>query len=83
MSFDGILQKVEIFYRTDDLLRRQNVDRRFKAKVWSWLTRRPDVLVGKKNEWRHLTFDQVLALERPVKEDEPAAESLEQVAEAR
>ena len=82
MSFDGILQKVEIFYRTDDLLRRQNVDRRFKAKVWSWLTRRPDVLVGKKNEWRHLTFDQVLALERPVKEDEPAAESPEQVAEA-
>lgn len=74
MSFAGILQKVDIFYRSDDLLRRQNVDRRFQAKVWSWLTRRPDVLVGKKNEWRHLTFDQVLALDRPVKADEPAAE---------
>lgn len=37
---------------------KQNIDRRFKAKVWSWLAKNPEVSVGWKNEWNHLTLDE-------------------------
>lgn len=37
----------------------QNVDRRFQEKVWSWLTRHPEVSVGKDKEGNHLTLADV------------------------
>lgn len=35
------------------------VDRRFQAKLWSWLTRHAEVSVGKDREANHLSFEEV------------------------
>ena len=37
----------------------QTVDRRFQEKVWSWLTRHPEVSVGKNKEGNHLSLTDV------------------------
>ena len=37
--------------------RTQTVDRRFQAKVWSWLTKNPEVSVGQNREGNHLSLD--------------------------
>ncbi|KAA8648196.1 putative TFIIIC transcription initiation factor complex subunits Tfc3 [Aspergillus tanneri] len=39
--------------------RKHTVDRRFQEKVWSWLTRNPEVSVGKNREGNHLTLADV------------------------
>lgn len=57
-----VLQAIEAFYRPaqDQPQRtRQNVDQRFKSKVWSWLTRNPEVSVGNDKEFNHLTLDEL------------------------
>lgn len=41
----------------------QNIDRRFKVKVWSWLTTNPEVSVGQHKEWNHLTLDEAEQLD--------------------
>lgn len=41
----------------------QNIDHRFKAKVWSWLTTNPEVSVGQHNEWNHLTWNEAEKLD--------------------
>ena len=35
---------------------RQNIDRRFQEKVWSWLTRHPEVSVGQEKEGNQLSL---------------------------
>ncbi|KAK2745430.1 hypothetical protein FQN57_003773 [Myotisia sp. PD_48] len=39
--------------------RAPNIDRCFKSKVWTWLTRHPEVFVGKDREGNSLTLDEV------------------------
>ncbi|KAJ5166011.1 hypothetical protein N7492_006307 [Penicillium capsulatum] len=66
-ALSEVLQAVEDFYRPspeDETARRQTVDHRFKAKVWLWLTRHPEVSVGNDSEWNHLSLDDVLKLNR-------------------
>ncbi|KAI5303179.1 hypothetical protein KEM56_007825, partial [Ascosphaera pollenicola] len=40
---------------------RQTVDRPFQEKVWTWLTRNPEVSVGKDREGNHLSLTEVEA----------------------
>lgn len=47
--------------RPGDVARRPNLDRRFKSKVWSWLTRHPEVSVGKNREGNDLDLDEMEA----------------------
>ncbi|KAJ5488695.1 hypothetical protein N7539_003585 [Penicillium diatomitis] len=52
---------VEEFYKSTsrDLdARTQNVDRRFKAKVWSWLMRHTEVFVKPDGDWECITLDE-------------------------
>ena len=61
------LKAIEFFYNgsTDKGSQRQQVvDRRFKAKVWSWLTRNPEVSVGANSEWNHLSLDEAEEFDR-------------------
>lgn len=61
-----VLQATETFYQNASQganQRRQTVDRRFKAKVWIWLTHHPEVSVGQENEFQGLTLDDVEKLE--------------------
>ncbi|KAJ5611025.1 hypothetical protein N7510_007744 [Penicillium lagena] len=72
-----VLQAIDTFYGNlaqDATQRKQSVDRRFQAKVWSWLTRNPEVSVGKDNEWNHLNLDDVEQLGKSVPEPSSAAE---------
>lgn len=39
--------------------RRAATDRKFKQKVWTWLTRNPEVFVGKNREGNRLSLDEV------------------------
>ncbi|KGO74859.1 B-block binding subunit of TFIIIC [Penicillium italicum] len=41
----------------------QNIDHRFKAKVWSWLTTNPEVSIGQHNKWNHLTLNEAEKLD--------------------
>lgn len=62
-----VLRAIEVFYRSSpqqETARRQTVDRHFKAKVWQWLTRNPEVSVGTDKEWNHLSLDDVEKLNR-------------------
>lgn len=62
-----VLRAIEFFYSNsseDGSQRQQTVDHRFKAKVWSWLTRNPEVSVGTNSEWNHLTLDDAEQLDR-------------------
>jgi len=61
-----ILRYVETFYgdaaREADALNlsvsRRPVDRAFREKVWTWLTRHPDVYVGRNREGNQLTLEE-------------------------
>ncbi|KAI9039617.1 putative TFIIIC transcription initiation factor complex subunits Tfc3 [Aspergillus affinis] len=56
-----ILKSVNTFYEKaaqDASERHHSVDRRFQEKVWSWLTRNPEVSVGNDREGNHLTLDE-------------------------
>ncbi|GAD97524.1 TFIIIC transcription initiation factor complex subunits Tfc3 [Paecilomyces variotii No. 5] len=35
------------------------INRAFQEKVWSWLTRNPEVSIGKDRQWNHLTLTEV------------------------
>lgn len=74
-----ILSYVETFYRDDvnaarkaseaDSLNpsvsRQPVDRAFQENVWKWLTRHPDVYVGRNKEGNGLTLEEAEAAPAP------------------
>ncbi|KAL4889505.1 hypothetical protein BDV59DRAFT_186331 [Aspergillus ambiguus] len=54
-----ILGFIKAFYAKpaqDVSNRTHTVDRRFQEKVWSWLTKNPEVSVGKDKEGNHLTL---------------------------
>lgn len=56
-----VLKKIDEFYQTqpqDANVPQQNLDPRFKAKIWAWLVNNPEVSVGRNNEWNHLTLDE-------------------------
>ncbi len=56
-----ILKAIEDFYQNapqDPSQRRQTVDRRFKAKVWSWLMRHPEVSVEPEAEWHSISLEE-------------------------
>lgn len=62
-----MLESIEIFYRSagkDANQRQQTVDRRLQVKVWSWLTRNPEVSVGKDRELNNLSLDEVEKLDK-------------------
>jgi len=62
-----VLKSIDTFYQTHSngsSQLQQTVDRLFKAKVWSWLTRNPEVSVGKNGEWNHLSLDEAEELDR-------------------
>ncbi|KAJ5948664.1 hypothetical protein N7454_001971 [Penicillium verhagenii] len=66
-TLQDVLKSIEVFYLNspqNDSGRRQLVDRHFKTKVWSWLTRNPEVSVGIDNEWNHLSLDEFEKLEQ-------------------
>ncbi|KAL1956408.1 hypothetical protein VTO42DRAFT_7294 [Malbranchea cinnamomea] len=42
-----------------------NIDRRFKSRVWTWLTRHPELSVGKNREGNNLTLDEMEARSLP------------------
>ncbi|KAL4958097.1 hypothetical protein BDW69DRAFT_154980 [Aspergillus filifer] len=56
-----ILSFIDAFYTrhaTDDSDRSPVVDRRFKEKVWQWITKNPEVSVGTKREGNALTLEE-------------------------
>ncbi|KAF9892497.1 RNA polymerase III transcription initiation factor complex subunit [Aspergillus nanangensis] len=55
--------------------RTNTVDRRFQEKVWSWLTRNPEVSVGKHKEGNHLSLANIEALSRHPSDDAESAET--------
>ncbi|PLB51171.1 hypothetical protein P170DRAFT_509203 [Aspergillus steynii IBT 23096] len=70
-----ILGSVNTFYAKaaqDASDRNHRVDRRFQEKVWSWLTRNPEVSVGTDREWNHFTLDEA---EGHVQNDQGAEET--------
>ncbi|KAJ6062084.1 uncharacterized protein N7446_006204 [Penicillium canescens] len=71
-----VLQAITAFYQSQsrDGTHQQNVDRRFQAKVWSWLTKNPEVSVGQKTEFNHLTLDEAEQLDSQAPEAEPNAD---------
>lgn len=63
-----VLKAINTFYASvaqDAAQRVHTVDHRFQAKVWSWLTRNPEVSVGKNNKWNHLSLVEVEQLDLP------------------
>ncbi|PKY05566.1 hypothetical protein P168DRAFT_289025 [Aspergillus campestris IBT 28561] len=55
-----VLALVDTFYAKapqQGSSRTQTVDRRFQAKVWTWLIKNPEVSVGQNREWNHLSLD--------------------------
>ncbi|KAI9369327.1 hypothetical protein BJX61DRAFT_160360 [Aspergillus egyptiacus] len=55
-----ILSFVDVFYSRfaqDGSNRNHVVDRRFQEKVWQWLTRNPEVSVGKGRQWNNLSLE--------------------------
>ncbi|KAJ6021085.1 hypothetical protein N7540_006589 [Penicillium herquei] len=75
-TIQDIVKRIEIFYPScqDESARSQNVDHRFQAKVWSWLTRNPEVSIGENNQWNDLTFDQVKDLDNSAEKNEKPTE---------
>ncbi|KAL2819177.1 hypothetical protein BJX63DRAFT_31247 [Aspergillus granulosus] len=57
----NVLSFIDAFYARsgrDESTRSQTVDRRFQDRVWQWLTRHPEVSVGKDREGNHFTLEQ-------------------------
>lgn len=66
-TLSEVLQAIEVFYdisSEDKSLPRQNVDHRFKAKVWLWLTCNAEVSVGQNAELNRLSLDAAQKLDR-------------------
>ncbi|EKV16149.1 TFIIIC transcription initiation factor complex subunits Tfc3, putative [Penicillium digitatum] len=73
-TLSDLLQAIDDFHtQTQDVTEiKQNVDHRFKAKVWSWITTNPEVSIGQHNEWNHLTLNEAEKLDsRKKKSDDP------------
>lgn len=66
-SFVDVLAFIDDFYSTpikpspfqQGTGRVPNIGHRFKSRVWTWLTRHPELSVGKDREGNSLTFDQI------------------------
>ncbi|CAG8903591.1 unnamed protein product [Penicillium egyptiacum] len=79
-SLSDLLQAIDDFHTQPHHVTAidQNIDHRFKAKVWSWLTANPEVSIGEHNEWNHLTLDEAEELDsRTMESDEPKMEDPE------
>ncbi|PYI21042.1 hypothetical protein BO99DRAFT_421145 [Aspergillus violaceofuscus CBS 115571] len=62
-----ILKFIDTFYARlaqDAPDRSHTVDRRFKEKVWSWLTKNPEISVGQNREGNHLRLQDVAGFSR-------------------
>ncbi|KAK1139809.1 hypothetical protein N8T08_011128 [Aspergillus melleus] len=73
-----ILKSINTFYAKaaqDASHRNHSVDRRFQEKVWSWLTRNPEVSVGTDREGNHLTLDEAEGRGQTNQETEEASPS--------
>lgn len=70
------LQAITAFYQSQsqDGTSQQNVDRRFQAKAWGWLTKHPEVSVGQNTEFNHLTLDEAEQLDSQVSDAGQVAE---------
>lgn len=84
-----ILKAIQDFYKNasqDPSQRSQTVDRRFEAKVWSWLMRHPEVSVTPYGEWQHLGLEDAEQKNRELEESanhrDPEADGDEAEAEA-
>ncbi|KGO40520.1 B-block binding subunit of TFIIIC [Penicillium expansum] len=64
-KLSDLLQAIDDFHtQLQDVTEiKQNIDHRFKAKVWSWLTTNPEVSIGQHNEWNHLTLNEAEKLD--------------------
>ncbi|PTU17290.1 hypothetical protein P175DRAFT_0487634 [Aspergillus ochraceoroseus IBT 24754] len=57
-----ILSFIDVFYAKsakEESNRRQTIDRRWQGKVWQWLTKNPEVSVGKNREGNGLSLAEV------------------------
>ncbi|KAJ5603999.1 hypothetical protein N7537_006955 [Penicillium hordei] len=70
-TLSDLLQAIDDFHaQTPEI--NQNIDHRFKSKIWSWLTTNPEVSIGQHNEWNHLTLSEAEQLDSRKKEsDDP------------
>ncbi|EAW14498.1 putative TFIIIC transcription initiation factor complex subunits Tfc3 [Aspergillus clavatus NRRL 1] len=69
-----ILTFIDAFYAKgtqESTIRSQTVDRQFQEKVWSWLTRHPEVSVGKEREQNHLSLNDAENLVREADAEHP------------
>jgi transcription factor C subunit 3 len=64
-TLSDLLQAIDDFHtQTSDATEiNQKIDRRFKEKVWSWLTSNPEVSIGQHNAWNHLTLNEAEQLD--------------------
>ncbi|KAL2829207.1 hypothetical protein BDW59DRAFT_178551 [Aspergillus cavernicola] len=72
-----ILSLIDVFYArfaNDRSDRSHVVDRRFQEKVWLWLTRNPEVSVGKKREWNELSLEDAERRQLKMKDAEEVLE---------
>ncbi|CDM31210.1 hypothetical protein CBS147339_89 [Penicillium roqueforti] len=78
-TLSDLLQAIDDFHtQSQDVMENQNIDHRFKAKVWSWLTTNPEVSIGQHNEWNHLTLSEAEKLDSRTREkDDADSNSLE------
>ncbi|KAJ5940237.1 hypothetical protein N7516_000405 [Penicillium verrucosum] len=61
-TLSDLLQAIDDFHaQSPDI--NQNIDHRFKSKIWSWLTTNPEVSIGQHNEWNHLTLSEAEQLD--------------------
>ncbi|KAI9930410.1 RNA polymerase III transcription initiation factor complex subunit [Aspergillus wentii] len=72
-SSSDVLSFIDAFYKKAQDAKHRNhlVDRRFQEKVWSWLTRNPEVSVGKNKESNHLSLNDVEQATRDADPDHP------------
>lgn len=71
-SSSDILEWIDAFYSKSGAFQRNHtVDRPFQEKVWSWLTRHPEVSVGANKQGNHLSLSDIDAA--PNNADDPAS----------
>lgn len=70
-TLSDLLQAIDDFHaQTPEI--NQNIDHRFKSKIWSWLTTNPEVSIGQHNKWNHLTLSEAEQLDsRKTERDDP------------
>ncbi|KAJ5122371.1 hypothetical protein N7526_009308 [Penicillium atrosanguineum] len=73
-ALSEVLKSIDTFYQahSGDSQLQQTVDRPFKVKVWSWLTRNPEVSVGRNGEWNSLSLDEAEELDTQFKKSSQA-----------